>query len=85
MKAVEFCYWLQGFFEIGSAKTLSPDQLETIKNHLALVFKHDIDPSYSNDPKVQAEMQKIHDGQSFVGGNDLGGGSGGSGTTLYRC
>ena len=66
MKAVEFCYWLQGFFEIRDANRviapgISESQVTTIKTHLALVFKHEIDPSYSADPKVQAEMNAIHD------------------------
>ncbi len=65
MKSVEFCYWLQGFFELVGADentTLSPVQTTSIRNHLALVFRHEIDPSYSADPKVQADMQVIHDG-----------------------
>lgn len=66
MKAVEFCYWLQGYFEIrneGANAGLSFLQTEQIKRHLALVFKHEIDPSYSADPKVQADMQATHDGE----------------------
>lgn len=63
MKSVEFCYWLQGFFELKGdlAGGLGRQQAESIKAHLALVFKHEIDPSYSADPKVQAAMQEIHD------------------------
>jgi len=62
MKAQEFAYWLQGFFEIADPKVLTEKQLEIIKNHLNLVFFHDIDPSYSKDKTVQDDMQKIHDG-----------------------
>jgi hypothetical protein len=55
MKATEFCYWLQGFFEIGQANNyvdgepgpLTAEQVKVIQNHLALVFHHDIDPSYA--------------------------------------
>jgi hypothetical protein len=62
MKATEFCFWLQGFFELSESEQLTPRQVEIIRNHLKLVFYHDIDPSYSEDPGVQAEMQIIHDG-----------------------
>jgi hypothetical protein len=68
MTSREFCYWLQGYFEIKNkglvgvveSLQLSPHQIEIIQNHLALVFKHEIDPSYSIDPKVQQEMNEIH-------------------------
>lgn len=34
----EFCYWLQGYFELsGSAEPLTETQLNIIKNHIALV------------------------------------------------
>jgi hypothetical protein len=63
MKAVEFCYWLQGYFEIqGKAEqrgtTLVQAQVEDIQKHLALVFKHEIDPSYPD----QQSLNNIHHG-----------------------
>lgn len=67
MKSTEFCYWLQGFFELSETNSLSERQTEIIKNHLKLVFKYEIDPSYSDDPKVQDELQAIHDGKSNFG------------------
>jgi hypothetical protein len=63
----DFCYWLQGFFEIGQSyspqKQLSLDSVQTdmIRKHLALVFKHEIDPSFG-PPEKQAELDKIHHG-----------------------
>lgn len=33
-----FCYWLQGFLELSEAKTLTPQQLKAVREHLALVF-----------------------------------------------
>jgi hypothetical protein len=55
MKSVEFCYWLQGHFEIApEGQGLTPAQVETIKKHLALVFKHEIDPSYPDGAKLDA-------------------------------
>lgn len=63
MTSRDFCYWLQGFFEIsetdGVAQPLSAKQVEGIKKHLALVFKHEIDPS-AGDAKHQGELNKVH-------------------------
>ena len=67
MKAVEFCYWLQGYFELtnndgdGLPIELNIEQVGMIQRHLALVFKHDIDPN-QGPADLQAELQKIHDG-----------------------
>lgn len=48
MTSRDFCYWLQGFFEIcrggPHAPSLSLNQIDCIEKHLALVFKHEIDP-----------------------------------------
>jgi hypothetical protein len=63
MKSTEFAYWLQGFFELSESNTLSERQVGIIKNHLNLVFYHEIDPSYSADPERQETMQNIHDGK----------------------
>ena len=59
MKAVEFCYWLQGYFELTTEDELELEQIETIKKHLALVFKHEIDPSYGNQAH-QNDLNEIH-------------------------
>ena len=63
MTSVEFSFWLQGFFELSETNSLSERQTEIIKNHLKLVFVYEIDPSYSDDPKVQDKLQSIHDGK----------------------
>lgn len=39
MNELNFAYWLQGFFELTDAETLTVDQVKIIKEHLALVFK----------------------------------------------
>jgi hypothetical protein len=61
MTSRDFCYWLQGFLEIsgdiGSEIKLNSKQIDTIKNHLNLVFKHEIDPSFGED---QDELNQIH-------------------------
>lgn len=46
MKAVEFCYWLQGLFELGKPDSLTAEQTAAVKAHLNMVFIHEIDPSY---------------------------------------
>jgi hypothetical protein len=59
MTSRDLCYWLQGFFEISNAKQLDERQTEMIKKHLALVFVHEIDPSYG-DKEEQAKLNNIH-------------------------
>jgi hypothetical protein len=82
MKATEFCYWLQGFFELDTGTAaLSAKQVSTIKQHLSLVFLHDIDPS-QGDADHQAKLQEVHDGKKKnlppFGGEDADG-------NLMRC
>ena len=71
MTSRDFCYWLQGYLEIHGATSndpalpavvspLNPLQVEMIRRHLALVFKHEIDQQAGGDP---AELQQIHDGK----------------------
>lgn len=68
MTSRDFCYWLQGFFEIGEIGSpdsrgsvlLSPSQIETVKRHLAMVFVHEIDKTHG-DAKEQAALTAIHD------------------------
>jgi len=62
MLARDFVYWLQGLFELADPKTLNEEQTRLIKQHLNLVFIHEIDPSHSDDPKVQGALQAVHDG-----------------------
>lgn len=41
MDAMNFAYWLQGFFEItGEVKELTPEQIKMIKDHLGYVFQN---------------------------------------------
>jgi hypothetical protein len=44
MKNTDFCYWLQGFFELTSENqnySLNSQQIQTIKDHLKLVRMYD--------------------------------------------
>lgn len=50
MKSRDFCYWLQGFFELrDSDQAVTASQSESIKEHLNMVFIHEIDPSYPSE------------------------------------
>lgn len=60
MTSRDFCFWLQGFFEVGGAKTLSDNQTHLVRKHLDLVFKHEIDPSMGS-PERQDELNAIHE------------------------
>jgi len=42
MQTRDFCFWLQGLLEVGKVETLDAGQVELIKAHLDLVFKHDV-------------------------------------------
>ena len=65
MTTRDFAFWLQGHFELNDDRTiLSKDQVETIKKHLNLVFKHEIDPSMGN-VEHQQELNKIHSPSLF--------------------
>lgn len=59
MKAEEFCYFLQGLFEVAGMKSCNEEQWETIRRHLALVFIHDIDPK-AGDAAHQQKLNEAH-------------------------
>ncbi len=43
MTTRDFCYWLQGYFELNGVSEygLSKEQVEMIQKHLYVVFKHE--------------------------------------------
>lgn len=63
MTSRDFCFWLQGHFELSGAGPLTADQAEVIRRHLSLVFLHEIDPQEPGDPAVS---QAVHDGPLHV-------------------
>lgn len=63
MEIKSFAYWLQGFFELSDAKTLTEEQVRIIRNHLNMVFIHDIDPAMG-DEAHRDELTKAHEGES---------------------
>lgn len=82
MKSVEFCYWLQGLFELGNPQSLDATQTDLVKRHLAMVFKHEIDPSYGNE-KAQQALSALH-GAGAKASPPVIGGTGPNGEVL-RC
>ena len=63
MTSRDFCYWLQGFFELGNDQGLSPTQAKMVQDHLAMVFKHEIDPSMGAKPHQEA-LYNLHGPQN---------------------
>ncbi len=84
MTSRDFCYWLQGYFELSkSPEGLSCAQAECIKRHLAMVFVHEIDPSMGGHD-VQAALNKIHYQGPQPGPDSTGVAPTGLGP-VYRC
>jgi hypothetical protein len=69
MKSRDFCYWLQGFFELShvNGDGITFEQASMIQKHLNMVFFHEIDPSMGGSQQ-QAELNEIHKPQ--IGGID---------------
>jgi len=60
MKSIEFCYWLQGLFELAKPLSLTEEQTLLIKNHLDMVFYHEIDKLYPKAEKPNLDyMHKL--------------------------
>lgn len=67
MNSIDFCFWLQGYFEVSGAESIDKDRTEIIKNHLNLVFKHEIDPLREEQtPATKQELNQAH----FAGKSD---------------
>ncbi len=81
MKPEQFCYWLQGFFELnGNTNTLSPSQIRAIENHLGLVFLHTLDPENDASTTTSAEtMNLFHNPDVPTPAGAL------QSSTVYRC
>ena len=67
MKSRDFCYWLQGMFELTNTVTLDAIQTDKVRKHLAMVFKHEIDPS-AGSVAHQQDLTELHG--PAVGGID---------------
>lgn len=61
MTSRDFCFWLQGFFELRKAESnfdpnpISATQVDMIERHLNMVFENDIDPSIDGESKDKKE------------------------------
>ncbi len=76
MTSRDFCYWLQGFFEIQAPLRMDETQLAAVKRHLAMVFIHEIDPSM---PDPSGKLQETHQPPKPAGEWPP------SGEPVYRC
>lgn len=65
MQSRDFVYWLQGFFELSKPTELNAEQTLAIRNHLAMVFVHEIDPAFPEKEKLQ-EIHNEPDGNAKV-------------------
>ena len=78
MNARDFCFWLQGYFELADAGldpatgfSLSREQVDMIRTHLGYVFEGPMDapPVVSPPPTtkwVDAEPAVVSQGQKFT-------------------
>jgi len=68
MRSRDFCYWLQGYFELagtGQEISMKPEQIMCIQKHLELVFTHEIDPEMGGE-ETQNQLNDIHGNNSGV-------------------
>lgn len=71
MNSIDFCYWLQGYFEVSEAEDLTPKQTEIVKAHLSLVFKHEIDPLRESQTPATPNDLNITHGPNSAGNDHL--------------
>ena len=63
MNSIDFCYWLQGYFELSDVKMLDAKRVEILKNHLNLVFKHEMDPLRERETTTSVDvLNEVHSG-----------------------
>lgn len=51
MEYRDFAYWLQGYFELSGATSVTKEQLQVIRNHLNLALKYNQDKSIQTTTK----------------------------------
>lgn len=56
MNTIDFCFFLQGFFELTDVTEINAEQTQKIKNHLSLVFRHEIDPLRESETDTPKEV-----------------------------
>ena len=73
MQARDFCYWLQGYFELNAdditREGLTGGQMKKITKHLDMVFYHDIDKDGVSEEGQEA-LNHLHgtpiDGSNII-------------------
>ena len=86
MTSRDFCYWLQGLFELGGPKALDEKQTDLVKRHLAMVFVHEIDPSIDKaSPDTKKLLDKLHEEGAKPPPAIPTHGPGCPGTPVFRC
>ena len=61
MTSRDFCYWLQGYFELENPNGIENNKVKIIRDHLKMVFVHETDPSHG-DKTHQQKLDTIHQG-----------------------
>ena len=64
MRSVDFVHWFKGYLEISEAETISAEKVQIIRNHLDMVFRYEIDPSFG-EGQIQQDLTAIHSGISL--------------------
>jgi len=70
MSPENFCFWLQGYFEISGRNDLTPAQTDIIKDHLSLVFNKET-PDRKIKPGWNAPPYAGEDGGMYVDPKDF--------------
>lgn len=63
MKPEEFCYWLQGVFEMTDVQEFDEKQTATLKKHLDMVFEHIAHLDEKDQPLVDHPFLGYEPGQ----------------------
>ncbi len=69
MNSIDFCFWLQGFFEISGTNKVTEEQIDIIKKHLNLTFIHEIDPL--REKETTATVEELNNAHSGKISNDI--------------
>lgn len=70
MKPEEFCYWLQGVFEMSNTKEFDKRQTATLKRHLGMVFEHIAHLDEKDQPKVNMNPLSGYDDINVSSGRE---------------
>lgn len=72
MTSVDFCFWLQGFFELSGTDTVTDEQVKIIKNHLNLTFLHEIDPLREKETTASKfDLDNLHNPNNGITNDPL--------------